>query len=103
MGSRGGLGTAEERYREALKDERGFPFSTTSSPARRRPVAVLDNLVGATSTWLDTTSTRDDELGPVLGTTKQNDRQNISFGAAPTAAELEATEAAEERLSLIHI
>ena len=90
MGTRGGLGTAEERYREALKDARGYPSS-------RRPVAVLDNLAGATSTWLDATSTRDDELGPILGTTKQSDRQNISFGAAPTAAELEAAEAAEER------
>jgi hypothetical protein len=97
MGSRGGLGTAEERYREALDDARGYNSSTSSTPTRRRRVAVLDSLASATSTWLDATSTRDDELGPVLGTTKQNDRQNISFGPAPTAAELKATEAAEER------
>ena len=88
MGSREG--------HKVQKDARGCTSTTISThPARRRPVA--DSHAGAASTWLDATSTFDDELGPILGTTKQNNRQNISFGPARSAAELEAAEAAKER------
>lgn len=88
MGSRDG--------HKVQKDARGCTSTTTSThPARR--CLVADSHAGAASTWLDATSTFDDELGPILGTTKQNNRQNISFGPARSAAELEAAEAAKER------
>ena len=99
--------SAEEIYRRALQEARGYASassSTSSTPAKNRPAsrfraASRDDISAAAPDYEHPAAlsadgvTPDDGLGPKLGTTKPGDRPKVAFEAGPTAAELNAAEA----------
>ena len=99
--------SAEETYRRALQEARGYASassSTSSTPAKNRPAsrfraASRDNISAAAPDYEHPAALSadgvapDDGLGPKLGTTKPGDRPKVAFEAGPTAAELNAAEA----------
>ena len=99
--------SAEETYRRALQEARGYASassSTTSTPAKNRPAsrfraASRDDISAAAPDYEHPAALSadgvapDDGLGPKLGTTKPGDRPKVAFEAGPTAAELNAAEA----------
>ena len=99
--------SAEETYRRALQEARGYASassSTSSTPAKNRPAsrfraASRDDISAAAPEHEHPAALSadgvalDDGLGPKLGTTKPGDRPKVAFEAGPTAAELNAAEA----------
>ena len=99
--------SAEETYRRALQEARGYASassSTSSTPAKNRPAsrfraASRDDISAAApehehpAALSADGAAPDDGLGPKLGTTKPGDRPKVAFEAGPTAAELNAAEA----------
>ena len=99
--------SAEETYRRALQEARGYASassSTSSTPAKNRPAsrfraASRDDISAAAPDYEHPAALSadgvapDDGLGPKLGTTKPGDRPKVAFEAGPTAAELNAAEA----------
>ena len=99
--------SAEETYRRALQEARGYASassSTSSTPAKHRPAsrfraASRDDISAAAPDYEHPAALSadgvapDDGLGPKLGTTKPGDRPKVAFEAGPTAAELNAAEA----------
>ena len=99
--------SAEETYRRALQEARGYASassSTSSTPAKNRPAsrfraASRDDISAAAPDYEHPAALSadgvapDDGLGPKLGTTKPGDRPKVAFEAGPSAAELNAAEA----------
>ena len=101
--------TAEERYREALNDARGYASASRSaaaSPIRLRreiagnlratehPVTAAAPAMERSAASSAATAISADELGPVLGSMKHNNRQKVEANAVLPKDELETAEEA---------